>query len=67
MSAYVAEAIAECESTHVLEEKLWRHLLRIGHSLVEGFIRAHGDGDVGETLELAGKRSRLGDMQRPLA
>ena len=41
---------------HVLEQSLWRHLLRLGHDLQAAYFALAGDGDCGPTLQLADGR-----------
>lgn len=38
---------------HVLEQSLWRPLLRLGHDLQAAYFVLAGDGDCGATLPLA--------------
>lgn len=40
---------------HHVEETLFRQLLVMGHSLLQAFLAASGDGDVGPTLSLDGQ------------
>jgi hypothetical protein len=46
-----------------VEGDLWRSLLQMGLTLLEGFVEGHGDGDVGATLDHQGRAlNRLGAL-----
>lgn len=52
LEAYLAQAAANGEPIHEVEENLWKGMLRIGRQMLQAFVRRQGDGDVGETLTL---------------
>jgi hypothetical protein len=67
MITAVQEAVAAGTAAHTLEQGLLRQLLRLGHSLFQGFFTLSGPGDVGECLRLEDGREvkRLAARARP--
>jgi len=51
IQAYVEQASSQEERIDKVERELFSQLLLIGHTLLEGFVAAQGDGDVGPALE----------------
>jgi hypothetical protein len=49
--AYVEQASSQQERIDQVEREVFSQLLLIGRTLLEGFVAAQGDGDVGPTLE----------------
>ena len=56
LTGVVAAAARDGLPAHVLEQSLWRQLLRLGHDLQAAYFALAGDGDCGETLKLADGR-----------
>ena len=48
----VEDAARNGMPAHELERELFRHLMRLGHTLLEEFFARQGSGDVGESFEL---------------
>jgi small-conductance mechanosensitive channel len=51
IQAYVEEASGQQERIDKVERSLFAQLLALGRTLLEGFVAAQGDGDVGPTLD----------------
>ena len=49
----VSESVEEQVPIHKVELKAFRKLLRAGHTIVQLLVDCQGDGDVGETCDLA--------------
>src|SRR6478672_5175463 len=43
---------------HQVERGLWERLLGLGHALLDAYVKGHGTGDVGPTLEYEGRTLR---------
>ena len=56
LTGVVEAAARDGLPAHVLEQSLWRHLLRLGHDLQAAYFALAGDGDCGPTLQLADGR-----------
>jgi hypothetical protein len=56
LTGVVEAAARDGLPAHVLEQSLWRHLLRLGHDLQAAYFALAGDGDCGATLPLANGR-----------
>ena len=56
LTGVVEAAARDGLPAHVLEQSLWRHLLRLGHDLQAAYFALAGDGDCGPTLPLADGR-----------
>ncbi|HRZ24591.1 MAG TPA: ISKra4 family transposase [Candidatus Contendobacter sp.] len=56
LTGVVEAAAREGLPAHVLEQSLWRQLLRLGHDLQAAYFALAGDGDCGATLQLADGR-----------
>ncbi len=56
LTGVVEAAAREGLPAHVLEQSLWRQLLRLGHDLQAVYFALAGDGDCGATLQLADGR-----------
>jgi len=56
LTGVVAAAARDGLPAHVLEQSLWRQLLRLGHDLQAAYFALAGDGDCGETLKRADGR-----------
>ncbi len=56
LTGLVETAARDGLPAHVLEQSLWRHLLRLGHDLQAAYFALAGDGDCGATLQLADGR-----------
>jgi len=52
MEEYVMQTGSEAGPIHAVEENLWKSALRMGLYLLQGFVAAQGDGDVGATFVL---------------
>lgn len=52
LAQYVAQAAADGDPIHEVEENLWKGVLRMGRHMLQDFVRRQGDGDVGKTLKL---------------
>ena len=52
LKAFVIEAARVGQAEHVVEEKLFRELLRLGKMLLGEFFSGQGTGDLGETVTL---------------
>jgi hypothetical protein len=50
----VQDAAGRHEPIHQVEETIFRDLLAMGFSMLQTFLRASGDGDVGPTLTISG-------------
>ena len=69
LKAFVIEAARVGQAEHVVEEKLFRELLRLGKMLLGEFFSGQGTGDLGETVTLPDGRQvrRLPETRvRPL-
>lgn len=64
LKAYVKEAAKEGHAIHIVEKHLWTSLLKIGLLLLQAFLQAAGDGDVGERLPLPDGR-QLKRLKKP--
>jgi hypothetical protein len=58
MVAFVRQAARDGRSIGQVERSLWESLLRLGHSLLVGYVEGVGPGDVGETLSYEGRELR---------
>jgi len=56
MMEYAREAVRRGRPLHEVENDLWGFHLNLGRQMLQGYVDAQGDGDVGETLELADGR-----------
>ena len=56
LTGLVETAARDGLPAHVLEQSLWRQLLRLGHDLQAAYFALAGDGDCGATLPLADGR-----------
>jgi len=56
LTGVVEAAARDGLPAHVLEQSLWRQLLRLGHDLQAAYFALAGDGDCGATLQLADGR-----------
>lgn len=52
MEEYVMETGLEVEPIHAVEGNLWKSAMRMGLYLLQAFVAAQGDGDVGATFTL---------------
>jgi len=58
MVEYVRQAARDGRGIDEVERSLWTSLLALGHTLLEGYVRAQGTGDMGATLEYEGQTLR---------
>ena len=58
MEAYIEEASSAGERIDQVERELFSQLLLLGRTMLEGFVVAQGDGDVGPTMEQQGRALR---------
>ena len=55
MAEFVRHAAGDNRRIDEVERDLWKRMLRIGLSMLDGFVAGHGSGDVGPTLEHGGR------------
>jgi hypothetical protein len=55
MVEYVRQAARGGREIDEVERNLWKSLLGLGHSLLEGYVGAQGTGDMGETILYDGR------------
>lgn len=55
---FVEKAVKEGRRIDETERELFSQLLEVGRTLLQAFIAAHGDGDIGEEVEQDGRRLR---------
>jgi hypothetical protein len=58
MVRFVRQAARNGMSMHEAERGLWSRLLATGRVMLEGFVEAHGTGDLGPTIEHEGQTLR---------
>lgn len=51
---WMQHALTEGNALDEVERDLWQNRLRIGQSLLQGYVDSHGSGDLGPTLEHEG-------------
>ena len=66
MVEYVRQAARDGRGIDEVERSLWTSLLALGHTLLEGYVRAQGTGDMGATLEY-GHIPQVAYVPTPLA
>lgn len=63
MVAMINKAVTAAERIDLVEKDLWERLLQLGHTLLRGYVNAHGTGDLGPTLEYEGQQlNRLDEL-----
>ena len=50
----IQDAVDEGKVIDEVERDLWQNRLRIGQTLLQGYVDSHGSGDLGPTLEHEG-------------
>jgi hypothetical protein len=65
IESYVAGASSQGERIDQVERELFSQLLLVGRSLLEGFVAAQGDGDVGPTLDQEERTLRRSEEPHP--
>jgi hypothetical protein len=63
MVAFVAQAAYEGRPIEQVERGLWQTLLKLGHTMLAGYVAGVGPGDVGETLDYQGRALRRLERQ----
>jgi hypothetical protein len=63
MLDFVRHAAREGTAIDQVERGLWSRLLSLGHAMLESFVQAQGTGDLGPTIEHAGRTLRR--LERP--
>ena len=51
----IQDAVDEGKVIDEVERDLWQNRLRIGQTLLQGYVDSHGSGDLGQALEHEGK------------
>jgi hypothetical protein len=56
--AFVRQACQDARPIHLVEEDLWKQMRAVGLSMLDAFVKGHGIGDIGSTLEHEGRTLR---------